>query len=136
MHLQNRCQLFNRVRLGHHVLSASAELLVPGAIRSLADRPVAYPVPVVRNGAALNDPRVTRLGHYLRRLRIDELPQLVNILKGDMSFVGPRPPLPEEVERYERWQRRRLRMLPGLTCLWALEGRNRLSFTRRTFPRW
>jgi exopolysaccharide biosynthesis polyprenyl glycosylphosphotransferase len=76
------------------------------------------------------DPRCTRVGRWMRRFSLDELPQLVNILKGDMSFVGPRPPLPEEVEKYERWQRRRLRMPPGLTCLWALEGRSRLSFRR------
>lgn len=76
------------------------------------------------------DPRLTALGRFLRRFSLDELPQLVNILKGDMSFVGPRPPLPAEVEKYERWQRRRLRMHPGLTCLWALEGRNRLTFQR------
>jgi exopolysaccharide biosynthesis polyprenyl glycosylphosphotransferase len=77
-----------------------------------------------------SDPRATPLGRFLRRFSLDELPQLVNILKGEMSFVGPRPPLPEEVEKYEPWQRRRLRMLPGLTCLWALEGRNELSFRR------
>jgi len=76
------------------------------------------------------DPRCTRVGRLMRRFSLDELPQLVNILRGDMSFVGPRPPLPEEVEKYERWQRRRLRMPPGLTCLWALEGRSRLSFRR------
>jgi len=76
------------------------------------------------------DPRVTSVGRWMRRLSLDELPQLWNILKGDMSFVGPRPPLPQEVERYERWQRRRLRMRPGLTCLWALEGRSELSFAR------
>lgn len=75
-----------------------------------------------------NDPRVTPLGRLLRKFSLDELPQLFNIVKGDMSFVGPRPPLPEEVERYERWQRRRLRMKPGITCLWALEGRNKLDF--------
>jgi exopolysaccharide biosynthesis polyprenyl glycosylphosphotransferase len=77
-----------------------------------------------------NDPRCTALGRFMRRLSLDELPQLFNILKGDMSFVGPRPPLPEEVEKYERWQRRRLRMQPGLTCLWAIEGRSRLNFKR------
>jgi exopolysaccharide biosynthesis polyprenyl glycosylphosphotransferase len=77
-----------------------------------------------------NDPRCTPVGRFMRKFSLDELPQLVNIIKGDMSFVGPRPPLPEEVEKYERWQRRRLRMHPGLTCLWALEGRSKLSFRR------
>jgi exopolysaccharide biosynthesis polyprenyl glycosylphosphotransferase len=77
-----------------------------------------------------NDPRCTPAGRFMRKFSLDELPQLLNILKGDMSFVGPRPPLPEEVEKYERWQRRRLRMQPGLTCLWALEGRSELNFQR------
>jgi exopolysaccharide biosynthesis polyprenyl glycosylphosphotransferase len=76
------------------------------------------------------DPRVTPVGRFLRKTSLDEMPQLLNILKGDMSFVGPRPPLPEEVARYEKWQRRRLRMKPGLTCLWALAGRNQLNFTQ------
>jgi exopolysaccharide biosynthesis polyprenyl glycosylphosphotransferase len=77
---------------------------------------------------AAHDPRITPVGRFLRKFSLDEWPQLINILKGDMSFVGPRPPLPEEVARYERWQRRRLRMKPGITCLWALEGRNKLDF--------
>ena len=76
------------------------------------------------------DPRVTSVGRFLRKTSLDELPQLLNILKGDMSFVGPRPPLPDEVARYEKWQRRRLRMKPGLTCLWALAGRNQLNFAQ------
>jgi exopolysaccharide biosynthesis polyprenyl glycosylphosphotransferase len=75
-----------------------------------------------------NDPRLTPVGKWLRKFSLDEWPQFWNVLKGDMSVVGPRPPVPEEVERYEVWQRRRLRMRPGLTCLWALHGRDRLDF--------
>ena len=74
------------------------------------------------------DPRLTPLGRWLRKFSIDEWPQLWNVLKGDMSLVGPRPAVPEEVEQYKRWQRRRLRMRPGLTCLWALAGRDHLDF--------
>jgi exopolysaccharide biosynthesis polyprenyl glycosylphosphotransferase len=77
-----------------------------------------------------DDPRCTPVGRWLRRTSLDELPQLWNVLRGDMSFVGPRPPVPEEVDKYEPWQRRRLRMRPGLTCLWALEGRSKLNFER------
>jgi exopolysaccharide biosynthesis polyprenyl glycosylphosphotransferase len=74
------------------------------------------------------DPRVTRVGRVLRRLSLDELPQLLNVLRGDMSIVGPRPPIPYEVEAYELWHRKRLDMKPGLTGLWQVSGRNRLSF--------
>ncbi len=74
------------------------------------------------------DPRVTRVGRMLRRLSLDELPQLLNVLRGDMSVVGPRPPIPYEVEAYELWHRKRLDMKPGLTGLWQVSGRNRLSF--------
>jgi exopolysaccharide biosynthesis polyprenyl glycosylphosphotransferase len=74
------------------------------------------------------DDRVTRLGHVLRRMSIDELPQLFNVLRGDMSVVGPRPPIPYEVESYELWHRKRLDMKPGITGLWQVSGRNRLPF--------
>jgi exopolysaccharide biosynthesis polyprenyl glycosylphosphotransferase len=75
------------------------------------------------------DPRVTPVGRLLRKFSLDELPQLWNVLRGDMSLVGPRPPIPEEVAQYERWQRRRLSMKPGLTCLWQVNGRNDVDFS-------
>lgn len=74
------------------------------------------------------DARVTNVGRVLRRLSLDELPQLLNVLRGDMSVVGPRPPIPYEVEAYELWHRKRLDMKPGLTGLWQVSGRNRLTF--------
>ena len=76
------------------------------------------------------DPRVTRFGRVMRKLSIDELPQLFNVLRGDMSLVGPRPPIPTEVEMYETWQRRRLSMKPGLTCIWQVSGRNKVDFEK------
>jgi lipopolysaccharide/colanic/teichoic acid biosynthesis glycosyltransferase len=74
------------------------------------------------------DPRITRVGRILRRTSLDELPQILNVLKGDMTLVGPRPPLPDEVKQYELWQLRRLSVRPGLTCLWQISGRSRLTF--------
>lgn len=76
----------------------------------------------------LADPRITRIGRHLRRMSLDEVPQLLNVLMGDMSIVGPRPPIPYEVEAYELWHRKRLDMKPGLTGLWQVSGRNRLPF--------
>ena len=76
------------------------------------------------------DPRITGLGRILRRLSIDEVPQLFNIFMGHMSLVGPRPPIPDEVGKYEHWQRRRLSLRPGLTCLWQANGRNKIGFDK------
>ena len=75
-----------------------------------------------------DDPRVTAIGRALRKFSIDEIPQFFNILKGDMSLVGPRPPLPHEVSRFEPWQHRKLSVKPGLTCLWQVNGRNNIDF--------
>lgn len=76
-----------------------------------------------------NDPRITRIGRFIRKTSIDELPQLWNILKGDMSIVGPRPPLPREVEQYDDYQMQRLYVTPGLSCYWQIQpDRNSLSF--------
>jgi exopolysaccharide biosynthesis polyprenyl glycosylphosphotransferase len=74
------------------------------------------------------DPRVTRIGRFLRTTSLDELPQFLNVLRGDMSLVGPRPPLPDEVAQYEHWQMRRLDVRPGITCLWQISGRSRIGF--------
>lgn len=75
-----------------------------------------------------NDPRVTKIGHLLRKSSLDELPQFINVLKGEMSVIGPRPPIPSEVKQYERWQQRRLSMKPGITCIWQVSGRNNIPF--------
>lgn len=118
---QVRCGLNGRrfVFYKFRSMVANADELKP-SLSHLNQKQIAFKI--------ADDPRQTWIGRYLRRFSIDEWPQFWNVLKGDMSLVGPRPAVPEEVERYQRWQRRRLRMRPGLTCLWALEGRDTLDF--------
>ncbi len=90
------------------------------ALRHLNQKNTVFKIP--------GDPRLTLVGRYIRKFSIDEWPQLWNVIRGDMALVGPRPAVPDEVELYKRWQRRRLRMRPGLTCLWAISGRDNLDF--------
>lgn len=74
------------------------------------------------------DPRITKIGRFIRKTSIDELPQLINVLKGEMSLVGPRPSLPSEVEKFESWMLKRLEVKPGITCYWQVSGRNNICF--------
>jgi exopolysaccharide biosynthesis polyprenyl glycosylphosphotransferase len=118
---QTRCGLNGRrfVFYKFRSMCEDAEAM-RASLQHLSERQTAMKIP--------NDPRLTAVGRWLRKFSIDEWPQLWNVLKGDMSLVGPRPPLPEEVEQYQRWQRRRLRMRPGLTCLWVVSGRDQVDF--------
>ena len=75
-----------------------------------------------------DDPRVTKFGKFIRRTSIDELPQLWNVFKGDMSLVGPRPSLPKEVSKFEKWMYKRLEVKPGLTCYWQVSGRSNIDY--------
>ena len=88
-----------------------------------AENEMAGPVFKIRS-----DPRVTRVGRIIRKYSLDELPQLWNVLRGEMSLVGPRPPIPDEVARYHPWQRERLAVKPGLTCTWQVSGRSDIPF--------
>ncbi len=118
---QERCGLNGRMFRCYKFrsMSADAEERKPELIH-LSRRQTATKIP--------NDPRLTQLGRFLRRFSLDELPQLFNVIRGEMSLVGPRPAIPSEVAQYQRWQRRRLRMRPGLTCLWAVNGRDLVDF--------
>ena len=109
------CLKFRSMRVG---AEQQLDLLRPASIQ---DGP-AFKMP--------DDPRVTWIGRWLRKYSLDELPQIFNVLLGDMSLVGPRPPLLSEVAEYEAWQLRRLSIKPGLTCIWQVWGRNRVSFDR------
>ena len=118
---QVRCGLNGRRFLFYKFRSMcrNAEELKP-ALEHLNTRETVFKIP--------HDPRLTSIGRYLRKFSIDEWPQLWNVLRGDMSMVGPRPAIPSEVDQYKRWQRRRLRMRPGLTCIWAVSGRDNVDF--------
>jgi exopolysaccharide biosynthesis polyprenyl glycosylphosphotransferase len=118
---QVRCGLNGRRFLFYKFRSMveNAEDLKP-ALAHLNTRVTAFKIP--------DDPRLTTIGRYLRKFSVDEWPQLWNVLRGDMSLVGPRPAVPSEVDQYQVWQRRRLRMRPGLTCLWAVSGRDNVDF--------
>ncbi len=118
---QHRCGLNGRRFMFYKFRSMveNAEALKP-SLEHLSERTTAFKI--------RNDPRLTPAGKFLRKFSIDEWPQLWNVIRGDMSLVGPRPAVPSEVEKYERWQRRRLRMRPGLTCLWAVSGRDTVDF--------
>jgi exopolysaccharide biosynthesis polyprenyl glycosylphosphotransferase len=118
---QERCSLY-----GRKFILYKFRTMVPDADEKLKDlwKYNEMKGPVFK---MTNDPRVTKVGKWLRKFSIDELPQLWNVLKGDMSLVGPRPPLPHEVDKYDIWQRRRLSMRPGITCLWQISGRSKIS---------
>jgi lipopolysaccharide/colanic/teichoic acid biosynthesis glycosyltransferase len=98
----------------------NAEEMWADLIRQTGDDP--------RHPKLADDPRVTRVGRWIRRFSIDELPQIWNIVRGEMSWVGPRPAVPQEVELYEPWHRQRLRVTPGLTGLWQVSGRSQVPF--------
>ncbi len=111
--------MFSSAEQGQH-RDHVRELIRPGAKDAPREDGVWLPIPA--------DPRVTRLGAFLRRSHLDEFPQLINIVRGEMSLVGPRPPIPYEVEVYQPWHLRRLAVIPGLTGLWQATGWGRLSF--------
>lgn len=119
--------VFRQVRIGR-----DGQPFTMLKLRTMALAPMALPEAVNDADGCLfklrEDPRVTRVGACLRRLSLDELPQLVNVVRGEMALVGPRPPLPEEVERYDDDARRRLVVTPGLTGLWQVSGRSDLSW--------
>ena len=130
--------LFRQIRIGKHgkpficlKFRSMREDADPGLHRDYMRRLIDNNVAPSQHGGSLkmaNDTRITNLGRILRRFSIDELPQLINVLRGEMSLVGPRPHLPCEVELYEEWHKGRLQVLPGITGWWQIKGRNRVAF--------
>lgn len=120
--------IFRQTRLGYRgrpFVMYKFRTMTPDAEQLRADVPNEKDGPIFKNR---RDPRVTRIGRFLRSTSIDETPQLLNVLLGQMSLVGPRPPLGCEVAQYQPWQRRRLAVQPGLTCLWQVSGRSEIGF--------
>jgi len=124
---------YNQIRVGKH-----GRLFTMYKFRSMfnnADEIKANLVSDDMTGGVIfkmkNDPRITRTGRIIRKLSIDELPQLWNVLIGDLSLVGPRPPIPSEVAEYTEWDRKRLDVTPGLTCTWQVSGRSDIDFTQQ-----
>ncbi len=120
--------IYRQVRIGH--LGRPFTMYKFRTMRLDADR-IQHTVNNEQGGPVFKnrrDPRITRLGRWLRKTSLDETPQLINVLRGEMSLVGPRPPVGREVARYAPWQRRRLSVKPGLTCLWQVSGRNEIEF--------
>ncbi|HLH75387.1 MAG TPA: sugar transferase [Candidatus Binataceae bacterium] len=132
---QGRPLLFRQVRLGRHgrpfellkfrTMTVSAADLIH---RQYVQQWITAGAPAGAHFKLSEDPRVTAVGRWLRRFSLDELPQLINVLRGEMSLIGPRPALPYELELYQSWHRRRLDAPPGITGLWQVSGRNQLSF--------
>ena len=120
--------LYRQVRIGYR--GRPFTMLKFRTMRIDADR-VQHTVSNEKDGPVFKnrrDPRITRIGRWLRKTSLDETPQLVNVLRGEMSLVGPRPPIGQEVAKYQPWQRRRLAVKPGLTCLWQVSGRSEVDF--------
>jgi exopolysaccharide biosynthesis polyprenyl glycosylphosphotransferase len=123
--------LFLQTRVGRYgqpFLMLKFRSMRPDAEQRLAQLLAANQHPTGVTFKLKEDPRVTRVGRWLRRFSLDELPQFYNVLRGDMSLVGPRPPVPREVEKYSLADRRRLLVKPGLTCLWQISGRAEIDF--------
>lgn len=121
---------FKQTRLGLHgrpfaMLKFRSMVVNAEALRARLEAQNEQSGPVFKMA---HDPRVTAIGRFIRKYSIDELPQLFNIIRGEMSVVGPRPPLPKEVDQYRTWQLRRLSVRPGLTCVWQVSGRNSVGF--------
>lgn len=121
---------FRQTRVGEH--EKPFEMY---KFRSMVSNAEALKATLIKDNEAIGpvfkikkDPRITKLGSFIRKTSIDELPQLFNVLKGEMSLVGPRPPLPEEVNQYSRYEKQRLKVTPGLTCYWQVSGRSNIGF--------